>query len=69
VRLAARRLRELAAAVGPHLATADWHRCRDMIRTLVQRIEIGPEVIKIVFCVTQERHSAAKPIVVTLSRG
>ncbi len=69
LRLAAKRLRELATAVGPHLATADWHRCRDMIRTLVQRIEIGAEVIKIVFCVTQERHSAAKPIVVTLSRG
>jgi len=38
LRLAAKRLRELAAAVGPHLATADWHRRRDIIRTLVQRI-------------------------------
>ncbi len=34
LRLAASRLRELAAAVGPHLAKADWHRRRDMIRTL-----------------------------------
>ena len=49
LRLAAKRLRELAAAVGPHRATADWHRRRDMIRTLVQRIEIGLEAIKIVF--------------------
>jgi hypothetical protein len=28
------------------------HRRRDMIRTLVQRIDIGPEVIRIVFHVT-----------------
>ncbi|MFI5247833.1 MAG: hypothetical protein ACHQWV_04695, partial [Nitrospirales bacterium] len=43
LRLAAKRLRDLAAAVGSHLANADWHRRRDMIRTLVQRIEIGLE--------------------------
>ncbi len=41
LRLAASRLRELAAAVGPHLASPDWHRRRDLIRRLVQRIEIG----------------------------
>jgi hypothetical protein len=61
--------RELATAVGPHLATADWHRRRDIIRTLVQRIEIGREVIKIVFRVTPEaRNSGPESIVVTLSR-
>ncbi len=69
LRLAISRLRELAVAVGPHFANYDWHRRRDMIRTLVQRIEIGPEGIKIVFCVTQERRSGAEPIVVTLSRA
>ena len=53
LRLAASRLRDLAAAVGPQLANSDWHRRRDIIRTLVQRIEIGPEVIKIVFRVTR----------------
>ena len=69
LRLAASRLRELAAAVGPHLANADWHRRRDMIRTLVQRIEIGREVIKIVFRAMQDaRGSGQEPIVVTLSR-
>jgi hypothetical protein len=47
----------------------DWHRRRDMIRTLVQRIEIGLEVIKIVFRVTQEaRGSGPESIVVTLPR-
>jgi len=69
LRLAAKRLRELAAAVGPHLATADWHRRRDIIRTLVQRIEVGREVIKIVFRVMPEaRDSGPDSIVVTLSR-
>jgi len=69
LRLAASRLRELAAAVGPHLAKADWHRRRDMIRTLVQRIEIAPEVIKIIFRVTQDaRGSGSESILVTLSR-
>jgi hypothetical protein len=70
LRLAASRLRELAAAVGPHLANSDWHRRRDIIRTLVQRIEIGLELIKIVFRVTQDaRGSGPEPIVVTLSRA
>ncbi len=69
LRLAASRLRDLAAAVGPQLANSDWHRRRDIIRTLVQRIEIGPEVIKIVFRVTQDaRGSGPESIAVTLSR-
>lgn len=41
LRLAAKRLRDFALAVGPQLANSDWHRRRDIIRTLVQRIEIG----------------------------
>jgi site-specific DNA recombinase len=69
LRLTASRLRELAAAVGPHLANADWHRRRDIIRTLVQRIEIGLEVIKIAFRVMQDaRGSGQESIVVTLRR-
>lgn len=69
LRLAASRLRELAAAVGPHLANSDWHRRRDIIRTLVQRIEIGRETIKVVFRVTPDaRNSGPESIVVRLSR-
>ena len=69
LRLAASRLRELAAAVGPHLANSDWHRRRDLIRTLVQRIEIGLEVIKIVFRVMQDAPGPGQEsIVVTLPR-
>jgi site-specific DNA recombinase len=69
LRLAASRLRELAAAVGSHLPNSGWHRRRDISRTLVQRIEIGLEVIKIFFRVTQgARGSGPESIVVTLSR-
>ena len=68
-RLAAKRLRDLAAAVGPHLANADLHRRRGIIRTLVQRIEIGREVLKIVFRVMQDvRGPGPESIVVTLPR-
>ncbi len=69
LRITAKRLRDLAAAVRPHLANADWHRRRDIIRTLVQRIEIGPEALKIVFRVTPDaRGSGPESIVVTLPR-
>lgn len=69
LRLAAKRLRELAAAVGPHLANSDWHRRRDLIRTLVQRVEIGLEGIEIVFRFMQDgRGSQGESIVVTLPR-
>jgi site-specific DNA recombinase len=69
LRLAVSRLRELATAVGPQLANSDWHRRRDIIRMLVQRIEIGPEVIKIVFRVTEDaRGSGSESIAFTLSR-
>jgi site-specific DNA recombinase len=68
-RLAAKRLRDLATAVGPHLVDSDWHRRREIIRTLVQRIEIGQEDVKIVFRVTPDaRGSGPESIVVTLPR-
>jgi site-specific DNA recombinase len=69
LRLATARLRELAAAVGPELAGADWQRRREIIRTLVQRINIDTEVIKIIFRVTQNtRRSDSDSIAITLPR-
>jgi len=69
LRLATTRLRELATAVGPELATANWQRRREIIRTLVQRIDIDTEVIKIIFRLTQiTRGSDSDSIAVTLSR-
>jgi hypothetical protein len=51
--LATGRLRELPGAIGSELAGADWHRRREIIWTLVQRIDIDTEVIKIILRVTQ----------------
>ena len=53
LRLATVRLREVATTVGPELAGADWRRRREIIRTLVRRIDIDTQVIKIIFRVTQ----------------
>jgi site-specific DNA recombinase len=70
LRLATARLRELAGAIGPELEGADWHRRREIIRTLVQRIDIDTEVIKIIFRVTQNtRRSDSDSIAITLSRN
>jgi site-specific DNA recombinase len=69
LRLAANRLRELAAAIGPEFATASWHRRREIIRTLVQGIDIDTEAIRIIFRVTQNtRGSGSDSIAVTLPR-
>jgi site-specific DNA recombinase len=68
-RLAAARLRELSATVGPDLSDADWHRKREITRTLVQRIEIGHEKIKIVFRLSPDAgRSGPECIAVTLPR-
>jgi site-specific DNA recombinase len=53
LQLAMKRLHELSAAVGQDVANADWHRKREIIRTLVQRIEIDTNVIKAIFRLTQ----------------
>jgi site-specific DNA recombinase len=69
LRLATNRLRELAATVGPELGSADWQRKREIIRTVVQRIDIDTEVIKIVFRVNQNpRASDSDAIAVTVPR-
>jgi len=69
LRLTANRLRELAAAIGPDLASTDWHRRREIIRTLVQRIDIGPGVVKIISRITQNtRGSGSESIAVELPR-
>jgi hypothetical protein len=69
LRHATNRLRELATAIGPELAGAGWHRRQEIIRTLVQRVEIGPDTISIVFRVTQQSGgSRAESIVVSLAR-
>jgi site-specific DNA recombinase len=69
LRLAMNRLRELAATVGPELGTADWQRRREIIRTVIQRIDIDTEVIKIIFPVNQNtRGSDSDAIAITVPR-
>jgi site-specific DNA recombinase len=69
LQLATGRLRELAGAIGPELASADWQRKREIIRTLVQRIDIEKEVIKIIFRVTQNtRGSDSDSIAIAFPR-
>jgi len=70
LRFLASRLRELAATVGQNLQDADWARRREIIRALVQRIEIGPEKVTIVFRLSPDgRGSRPESVVVTLSRA
>jgi len=49
LRLVITQLEDFAAKVKDGLAEADWLTKRDLIRTLVQRVEIGPENVNIVF--------------------
>lgn len=69
LRFATDRLRELASVITPELTSANWHRRREIIRTLVQRIDIETGAIRIIFRVTQNsRGSATDSIAVTLTR-
>ena len=69
LRLGVARLRELSATVGPGLADSDWHRKREVIRTVVQRIEIGHGNIRIVFRLSPDAgRSGPESIAVTLPR-
>jgi hypothetical protein len=54
MRLAEEQLRGLLATAGPDLANAGWEWSQKVIRTLVQRIEIARENMKIVSRVSPE---------------
>ena len=49
LRLVITQLEDFALKVKDGLAEADWLTKRDLIRTLVQRVEIGPETVNVVF--------------------
>jgi site-specific DNA recombinase len=57
LQLLSSRLEDLAARLGPHVDSPDWNRRREMIRAIVQRIEISLTTVTIV-----PRFSAATPI-------
>ena len=52
VRLVVGRLQDFAEAVQTGLAKADWHKRREIIRTLVKRIEVDDEQVRVVYRVT-----------------
>ena len=69
LRVAVERIRELATTIEPDLADADWRRRREVIRTLVQKVEIGHENVKIVFRLLLDvARSEPDSIAVTLPR-
>lgn len=64
-----KRLYESSTAVGDDLANADWNRKREIIRTLVRRIEIDTDVIKVILRFTHNaRGSDDDSVAITLQR-
>jgi site-specific DNA recombinase len=69
LRSAMTRLTELSTHLQSQLNNADWATKREIIRAIVQRIEIGPTNIVIVLRLpTEITVRGVEPIVVTLSR-
>ena len=63
-------LTDLSSRVRSELKKANWDTKREIIRAVVQRIEIGPTNIAIVFRLSSETgHRGVEPIVVKLSRA
>ena len=54
LRLVITRLEELAKKVKDGLSNVDWSTKRELIRTLVKRVEIGKEEVKVVFRITPD---------------
>jgi len=48
LQLLSSQLEELAASLGPHIENTEWNNRREVIRAIVQRIEIGPAAVTIV---------------------
>jgi hypothetical protein len=63
------RLAELSTHLQTQLNDADWTTKRDVLRALIQRIEIGPTSIAVVLRLpAQTSARCMEPIMVTLSR-
>jgi site-specific DNA recombinase len=69
VRSVMSRLAELSSHLQSQLNDADWATKREIIRAIVQRIEIGPAKVAVVLRLPTETSARAlEPIMVTLSR-
>ncbi len=70
LRLLMNHFQKLAVHLGPGVEDADWNRRREIIRSLVERIEIGRASMAIVFRLPHGIAVSTKdPIMVTLSRA
>jgi hypothetical protein len=70
LRLLVNHFQKLSVHLGPGLDGADWNRRREIIRSLVDRIEVGRAIIAMVFRVPCSITVSNKnPIMVTLSRA
>ena len=69
VRSVMRRLAEFSSRLQSQLSDADWATKREIVRAVVQRIEIGPTKVTVVLRLpTDVSARALEPIMVTLSR-
>ena len=69
VRSVMNRLAELSTHLQSQLNDADWATKREIVRALVQRIEIGPTKVAVVLRLPMGTSARAlEPIIVTLSR-
>jgi site-specific DNA recombinase len=70
VRSIMNRLAELSTHLQSQLNNADWATKREIVRALVQRIEIGPTKVAVVLRLPMGTSARAlEPIIVTLSRA
>ena len=70
VHLVMTRLADLSSQMPPQLKKANWAKKREIIRALIQRIEIGPTSIAVVLRLPPETSARGfEPILVTLSRA
>src|SRR5260370_27296271 len=70
LRLLMNHFQKLEVHLGPGVEDADWNRRREIIRSLVERIEIGRASMAIVFRLPHGIAVSTKdPIMVTLSRA
>jgi site-specific DNA recombinase len=69
LRMLVHHFRKLSVHLGPDVENADWDRRREIIRSLIERVEIGRTGLAIVFRVPQGTAvSTTDPILVTMSR-
>ncbi len=70
LRFLVNQFQKLAVHLGPSLENADWNRRREIIRSLVEKIEIGPTSVAIIFRLPPgTAFSTQDPIMMTLLRA